>query len=526
MRHDSDVGRHRIGLPDSGCHTARRWRSNSSQPTSDHTALRGSRGTRSGPVTCNSPGRPTSSGGPDACLPARIARSAQAVDGAGRNLWEFHQWFGEYSASDSSRVRRIPWDDLTGWRFEDRTGNLVHETGRFFSIQGLRIRNDQGPVRDWAQPIIVQREVGILGILVKEFNGVLHCLMQAKMEPGNRNGIQLSPTVQATRSNYTGVHGGRPVPYLEYFRDPSSRQVLADVLHSEQGSWFHRKRNRNMIVEVTEDVEPLDGFHWLTIGQLHALLAEDDLVNMDSRTVLSCLPFAGAPEGDDENGDRRAPHTTGHLRSWINDARVRSDLDATLTGLGEVQGWHRSADRIAHESGLFFDVMAVDVRTGSREVGGWAQPMIECRDTGIVAFLVKHDAATGELHALVHLKAEPGFVDVVELAPTVQCTPQNYKVLPAEAYPPFLDEVLGAPVDTIRFDTTLSEEGGRFFHTRSRYLVVEVDADRDLAVPDDFRWVTMRQLARFLRHSHYVNVQARSLIACLHSLMSETELSD
>ncbi|MDX3232328.1 NDP-hexose 2,3-dehydratase family protein [Streptomyces sp. ME19-01-6] len=470
-------------------------------------------------MTCSSPGRPTSPDAPDACLPARVARSALAVDGAGRNNWKFHQWFTEYRVRDSSLVRRIPLNELAGWRFEDGTGNLVHDTGRFFSIQGLRVRTGQGPVHDWSQPIIVQPEVGILGILVKEFDGVLHCLMQAKMEPGNRNGIQLSPTVQATRSNYTGVHGGRPVPYLEYFRDPSSRQVLADVLHSEQGSWFHRKRNRNMIVEATEDVELLDGFYWLTIGQLHALLAEDDLVNMDARTVLSCLPFA-----DPLSGDRGALHTTGHLRSWINDARVRREVDATLTGLGEVRGWHRSTDLIAHESGLFFDVMAVDVRTGSREVGGWTQPMIEARDTGIVAFLVKR--VNGVLHALVQLKAEPGFVDVVELAPTVQATPQNYKVLPAEAYPPFLDEVLGAPTDTIRFDSTLSEEGGRFFHTRSRYLIVEVAPDRDLAAHDDFRWVTMRQLPQLLCHSHYVNVQARSLIACLHSLMAGTELSD
>ncbi len=66
------------------------------------------------------------------------------------------------------------------------------------------------------------------------------------------------------------------------------------MLQSEQGSWFYRKRNRNMIVEVTEDVEVRDGFCWVTIGQLHRLLGEHDLVNMDARTVLSCLPFSSA----------------------------------------------------------------------------------------------------------------------------------------------------------------------------------------------------------------------------------------
>jgi len=250
-------------------------------------------------VTRSSPGSHETPHAADDGLSAQVMRSALATDstdGTVAELKGFHQWFTDYTAADQSTVTEIPFAGLTGWRFEGATGNLVHESGRFFSIRGLRVRSDQGPICSWSQPIIVQPEVGVLGILVKKFNGVLHCLMQAKMEPGNHagshNGIQLSPTVQATRSNYTGVHGGKPVPYIEYFRTPLAHHVLADVLHSEQGSWFHRKRNRNMIVEVAEDITPLPGFHWLSIGQLHELLRTDDLVNMDARTVLSCLPFA------------------------------------------------------------------------------------------------------------------------------------------------------------------------------------------------------------------------------------------
>ncbi|NED05567.1 NDP-hexose 2,3-dehydratase, partial [Streptomyces sp. SID6648] len=37
----------------------------------------------------------------------------------------------------------------------------------------------------------------------------------------------------------------------------------------------------------------------------------------------------------------------------------------------------------------------------------------------------------------------------------------------------------------------------------------------------DFRWMTVRQLVDLLRHSHYVNIQARSLVACLHSLTGQ-----
>lgn len=57
-------------------------------------------------------------------------------------------------------------------------------------------------------------------------------------------------------------------------------------------------------------------------------------------------------------------------------------------------------------------------------------------------------------------KAQPGFVDTAELAPTVQCTPSNYDVLPDDARPPYLTEVLSARPEQIRFDTVLAEEGG------------------------------------------------------------------
>ncbi|MFC9946569.1 NDP-hexose 2,3-dehydratase family protein [Streptomyces pratensis] len=468
----------------------------------------------------------------DSTLSMRIARSLWADSSTATGLQDFHRWFTGYRDSDSSSVRRIDFDALTGWRFETATGNIVHDSGGFFSVRGLDVRAGQGLSQHrWSQPIISQPEIGVLGILVKEFDGVLHCLMQAKMEPGNCNGVQLSPTVQATRSNYTGVHGGKSVPYLKYFREAPPQHVITDVLQSEQGSWFYRKRNRNIIVEVSEDIEVLEGFYWLSVSQLHDLLSIDDLVNMDARTVLSCLPlsstglFAAHPfEGDEFrsalvrslSADQGSLSTSRQIQHWITGARVSSEMDAKPTGLAGIEGWHRSADRISHEAGLFFDVMAVDVRAGSREVRSWTQPMIEARNLGVAAFLTQR--IEGVLHVLANIKAEPGFLDVVEVAPTLQCTPQDYQGMPPDARPPFLDELLQASEDSIRFDTVLSEEGGRFFHTRNRYLVVEADPDRAITAPDDFCWLTVHQLADLIQHSHLVNIQARSLTACLHSL--------
>lgn len=68
----------------------------------------------------------------------------------------------------------------------------------------------------------------------------------------------------------------------------------------------------------------------------------------------------------------------------------------------------------------------------------------------------------------------------------------------------------------------LSEEGGRFYQALSRYMIVETDAEETEEHPE-FRWIAVHQLMELLRHSHYLNVQARSLVTCLHGLLSAPE---
>ena len=62
--------------------------------------------------------------------------------------------------------------------------------------------------------------------------------MQAKIEPGNVNYVQLSPTLQATKSNYTQVHKGRKPLFLDYFQERDNCEVLLDQFQSEQGARY------------------------------------------------------------------------------------------------------------------------------------------------------------------------------------------------------------------------------------------------------------------------------------------------
>ncbi|WP_367140670.1 MULTISPECIES: NDP-hexose 2,3-dehydratase family protein [Streptomyces] len=450
--------------------------------------------------------RPQLTAREDPALPERIARSAAARRGEG--VADVAAWVQRRREEVDFTVRRIPFEELDGWSFSPESGNLVHRSGRFFTVHGLRVSVGEHPERvSWHQPIIAQPEVGILGVLTREFDGVLHFLLQAKMEPGNPELVQISPTVQATYSNYTKIHKGADVRYLEYFTDPSRGRILSDVLQSEHGSWFRRKRNRNMVVEVTGPVPDHEDFRWLTLGQIHELLHHDNTINFDARSVLAGLYGAGAS---------RALHSDTELLSWLAARRSLTPITQVPVSLADIPGWRRDGYSIHHDEGRYFRVMAVSVRAGNREVGQWTQPLFEPNDQGVVAFVTR--TFDGVPHYLVSARAEAGFGDA-ELGPTVQCVPRNHAHLPAGQQPPFLDLVRSATPSRIRYSALHSEEGGRFLNAVSRYLVVEAtDSQAPLKEPPGFRWASRDQLAAFTRYSHYVSAQARTLLVCLNTL--------
>ncbi|GHB08673.1 NDP-hexose 2,3-dehydratase family protein [Streptomyces thermoviolaceus] len=430
-----------------------------------------------------------------------------------RDTADFERWFAERCAAHSFRVEQVPLDELDGWRTDPETGNLHHRTGRFFSVEGLRI-TATGPVaRSWAQPVIRQTEHGVLGILLQRHEGVPHVLLQAKTEPGNINAVQLSPTVQATVSNYTRVHRGSAVRYLEHFLRPRPGTVRYDALQSEQGSWFLAKRNRNMIVELPPEqaVDVHDDYCWVPLPVLPDLLRVPHLVNMDTRTVLAGLPRPGPPPRKGAPG--KPLHTWTDLQHHLTRSKLRHRVERCVVPLREADGWHREDGEIRRDDGRFFRIIGVEVSASSREVTSWAQPMLAPASQGVVAFLSKEIG--GVRHLLVQVRYEAGTADVCELAPTVQCAPGNLPV--SGPRPPFLDTVLQAPTERVLFDTVHSEEGGRFHHAANRYVVVEA-AGLPLDVPETHMWVSVDQLTRAAQLGGMVNVEARCLLTCVHTL--------
>lgn len=461
-------------------------------------------------------------------------KSAFSDSGSFLQTTEVKAWLQEQNEAVKLSIEKVPFKKLSCWRFDSDSGRIRHESGRFFSIDGIRIKTNWGSVSQWEQPIINQPEIGYLGFIVKEFDGVLHFLMQAKIEPGNVNYVQLSPTLQATRSNYTQVHRGKKPQYLEYFQQVSSDNILLDQLQSEQGARFLRKRNRNIIVKVDQDIPVYDNFIWLTLAQIKSLMRHNNLVNMDTRTVISGIPFGLVAEGVVDffnflgNGNNRSDNAKAFLKSALSNSGFRHsieniitfltqlksvyDLDVSQISLEKMQHWVIGDHDIYHETEKYFRVIAVNVEIGNREVEKWSQPMVEPAQEGLCAFVCKE--INGVLHFAVQAKLECGNHDIIEFAPTVQCLTGNYRDT-KEGSLPFLDYVLNASEEQIYFDALQSEEGGRFFREQNRNMIIIAGDEFPDELPSNYIWMTLQQLYTFLKFNNYLNIQARSLIAAI-----------
>ena len=203
---------------------------------------------------------------------------------------------------------------------------------------------------------------------------------------------------------------------------------------------------------------------------------------------------------------------------WFNEKRKNSDMEVKEIGINELEKWNvnEKTGNISHETGGFFEVIGVKVsNTFDREVGkkGWTQPIIAKNPGGILGILIKK--INGIPHFLLQAKAEPGNIGKLQLSPTLQATTSN--LLKAHGgIRPLFSEYFDEPKNTkIIYAKWQSEDGGRF-HLKSNYnMIVEVDENEELDIPDSFIWVTLFQIKQLLKIENFVGPHIRGIISYL-----------
>lgn len=433
-------------------------------------------------------------------------------------------WLAERRLVSGLSTRQISWESCRFWHFVN--GQLSHSTGGFFSVTGVSAQSNVFGLDGAVQPIIDQPEIGILGFVVRKNAAGNEWLLQAKAEPGNIGDVQVAPTVQATQSNYTCLHGGAATPYLDLFIGPNARSIASvATLQSEQGNRFLGKYNMNSTVVIDEEeLHPVSpNWLWATSPELRSILCDDFSVNTDVRSVLFSSDwglladgepfFRWAGEGgwregllqsfslDDETSDQ-------DFFDWLALLRKKTTLTRVVIPLDLMEGWEMTPDGIFLLSDGLPRVLPFSVKACCREVECWDQPLMltpeeetviqicQCRD-GIMKFLVR-------------ASVEIGFKETVQIGPTWQS-----------------DDVTGGNgiADTVaelfqsaeeRYSTLQSDEGGRFFRSVCRYRILEIPEVAALDIENKgYRWMTLSQIYRLTDTPGVFTNEIRSALSML-----------
>lgn len=452
--------------------------------------------------------------------------SWNAVDGNVNNTHDIFKWVDTIRNNTKVSINEGSLSKSDFWFYDDYNGEITNRKRSFFSIKGVRKFCDNKFVAE--QPIIIQPEIGYLGIICKKINGIINFLMQAKIEPGNINYVQISPTIQATKSNFMRAHGGKMPMYFEYFENAEKYAIIYDQIQSEQSSRFLKKRNRNIIIMVDEDIPIHSNYMWMTLGQIKSLMKYDNLINMDTRTVISGLPISGFRFHDDELRSFRACFSNEaffnsvfyseavselpQIYYYINNYKMFQNDRTIEIPLFELVDWEMDDFGLECNKTSDFAVKYYDINIAGREVTSWNQPLFKAIGNAVYGLVITN--IDGYMKILVKVKSEIGTFDKIELAPSIQWEPTH-----SQEQDDDVDAIFRRQVDlhsNVILDVMLSEEGGRFYQEQNRYVVVFIEQEQFTELSKEYVWVSYSTLNMLVQINNCLNIQLRNLLSTLN----------
>lgn len=447
------------------------------------------------------------------------------TEGTVNSTEDLLSWIKNLNETTYVNIQECCISDSAFWFYDDYNGEILNRKRSFFSVKGVRHFEDGEFLGE--QPIIIQPEIGYLGIICRKIDGVLNFLMQAKIEPGNINCVQISPTIQATKSNFTRAHGGKLPTYFELFEHSDKYKVIYDQIQSEQATRFYKKRNRNMIMIVDEEFEIYPNYKWMTLGQIKKLMEIDNLVNMDTRTVLSGIPLVSSRLSKEELAQIKPLFKDESLYSSIfeanqsdylpliyqkiNNYKMFKDVMIATVPLNQLVDWKVDEYGITCKKQADFMVRYYDIEISGREVQHWTQPLFKA--IGMATFGLITRNLDGKRQYLVKIKPEIGSFDKVEIGPTVQWEPSHYLYNDNDVEKVFRKKM--EMKTGLLNDVILSEEGGRFYHEQNRNVIIDFSDVELPQIPEEYMWVDFGTLNYLVQVNNCLNIQLRNLLSII-----------
>lgn len=408
------------------------------------------------------------------------------------------RWINLQKKNQLFNVKKKALTSLKEWNINKK--EIYHKSKKFFKIIGIRIKSNYYK-RNWDQPIIFQNEVGILGI-IKNIKTEKY-LLQAKAEPGNINKVQISPTVQATKSNYSRIHGGKSIPYLKYF----TKKNKYFSIQAEQAFRYFNKKNSNIITFISNNLNLGNSFRWLSKSEIIYLLYKKNLINMDTLSVFSS--FIKKNKVDIPLNSKKSILKS---KSFFN---KKYFLKSSKINLSSLKRWNISSRKIVHKTKKYFSIIGIKIESNKREVKKWYQPIIKGSKLAFAGFIIKEFNKTE--HYLCRHILKPG-----SKSSTFTCTAHTSNL---DAYKNNIDLTIFQKRiihkyfinrrSNILYNNILSDEGGRFFHSQIRYMACKLKKGENINLPKNYIWLSKNQIITLI-DKQKIDIEARLLFGIVN----------
>ena len=407
----------------------------------------------------------------------------------------------------NDNVAQVSLEKCFGWFYDGES--ISHSSGRYFNVSAFRDKQGE-------YVLIDQQEIGLLGVIFdKESKDVL---VQIKPEPGNAiNLYQIAPTVQATKSNYEQVHGGKPTLFLEEFSDiPSSYQ-------SEQGSKFFNKFNDNKVLFRSRlSINESDNrYRYIKLTKLKFFLLKSFFINTDLRSALTTAPWS----------IYSFSNKTDILFQSIHDEILRNALSKSYyflrsnylcraieikekcykennqllkrIKLSSLKNYH--IDQLGISNKNFYLLNFFDVFLPSREIPHWAQPMILSNsiDVHILAFIIINGNALFFINAI----KEPGYAKNTSQLTSSFIVDKSS----SDSHKIFVKTVIKK--SKVICKLRQSDEGGRFYRNITDYYFLNYQ-DKSHYESNSVNYFSLAEIESMVRKSYFTN-EMRTLLSMI-----------
>lgn len=409
-----------------------------------------------------------------------------------RNTDELIDFKNNTLAKSNFSLSRISMREQNEW--EVSNGIISHKTGGFFYIAGFK--SNRG---GFEELIIYQPQNAFNGLIIHREDDLAFILLHARVEPGNTGSVQYAPTIQSTAANYQRLHGGQSVPCMELFLNyhPKIHPVY-NSYQTDLGKRYYQKAKRLIYIESDEMLETGDNMIWVPLNVSVECIFTDNFFNIDLCSMIGIFDWEGFIDG--------GAYINNTSPTIMGDAFIPKSHECEsgrIVSLEDLKDWKLTEFGVEDIAGRGHSAGFFRVNCKGREVAEWAQPLYCCSSRGrVVLLLRKHE---GIVEFLVSIEYEFGIPGGVTFLPSFIEYPGE-KERPKNIEGTFLSEVI------------LSDEGGRFFQSESKYQLILVDTDFENE--ENQKWIPLPKFKELLKTSNLISIQLRCISSLAVSLLN------